>query len=239
MARWFTSPYVNAFEIFKEAQRRVIQAPYWLDRIARVDIRGKTNVNIYQGFPQQGNNEDAYNNPANIRYQATTAGLLTHPEERDFAPWLVELARFTVPVRFAGVVHSFEQVLIVPGLQTSTAWTESSHWGNPFIRDDDINVRWLLRLDRIDRNDPWVNQLNPVRFPGNPWQDMPEVNDLWYPAGSPAAGNIHFLIPENTTLRVFAHVVATDEQISVACRLAGSVQSTMNTNSQTAFKEQW
>lgn len=154
-------------------------------------------------------------------------------------PWMVELARYPVVYGSVGIIKSFEQYVS----QGQSIFSTSSNWGDPFSLGSDIS--WYLRLTKIDRlNDPWISisgaSAVPNYLPGIAYDDLPRTDDIWFPATSCAATNVHLVVPGGYYLRVVIIVAAQQgDPINVACKLAGSVQSETNNEAQMTVRTSW
>src|SRR4030042_3259628 len=106
--------------------------------------------------PNSGEQESAGTTPKSIHFRENTRGLRLHPSESaPFLEWYTELALFSVPTRWVGVVKGFEQFLAIwnPETQCWSAKTSSLNWGNPFASTLGI---WHFRLDKFNnRVPPW------------------------------------------------------------------------------------
>jgi hypothetical protein len=153
--------------------------------------------------------------------------------------WLVELARFPVSYGSVGIIKSFEQYVS----QEGTTWTENSHWGNPY--PSGVSVRWFLRLSPLSKvASPWVNVTGasaiPDYLPGMTYDDFSESRGIWFPAGSPAASNIHLIIPGDRVLRILAIVTATVQTpVTISAKLSGTTQTEMSSDAQTVVRQSW
>ena len=154
------------------------------------------------------------------------------------SPWMVELARYPVPVGSVGVIKSFEQYLS----QDQTVFSTSDQWGNPFPT---VDVRWFLRLSQVHRiGSPWINVSGASAIvdylPGNPYDDLAETNGLWFPAGSSTSANIHLPIPGGQFLRLIAILPsAAGEPVNIFGRLYGSTQLELNDEAQEMLRLSW
>lgn len=159
---------------------------------------------------------------------------LTQPST---AAWMVELARFLVPYGSIGIIKSFEQYVS----QDQTVLSRSMYWGDPFVVS---GLRWYFRLSPDTLNAaPWLNVSGvsaiPDYLPGIPYDDLGNTDDLWFPAGSSASANIHLPIPGGKMLRVICLVAASETASTVACKLAGTIQSETNRDASFVAKTTW
>jgi hypothetical protein len=160
---------------------------------------------------------------------------LTQP---DLNPWLVELCRFEVPTGNLGIIKSIEQYISVD----QTVFTQSQYWGNPFITG--IDLTWFLRLSPVTTpREPWLSisgpTVGPNQLPGIAYSDLPQTDDLWYPAASSSAANVHLPLPGGQILRVFVLVPIVEERKTVACRLTGSIQIEICRDTQVVARVTW
>jgi hypothetical protein len=154
--------------------------------------------------------------------------------------WMVELARYPVSYGSVGVVKSLEQFVS----QGQDIYTLSQHWGDPFVSS--VPITWYLRLSPIGRlGAAWVNYQGASvienYLPGTPYSDLDRTDDIWFPAASCAAANVHLVVPGGSVLRIFAIVEGSQQgdPVSIACKLAGTVQLETNPDAQTALRTQW
>lgn len=152
--------------------------------------------------------------------------------------WMVELARWPVPIGSVGVVKSFEQFVG----EEQSVYTTSNNWGNPYPLT--MNIRWFFRLSPIDSlSEPWIDVTGggavPQYLPGLPYNDLPFTDDLWFPAGSCSSANIHLPVPGGYSLRIVAIVTAPDFDIRIAAKICGSVQSETNKDAQFVLRTSW
>ena len=153
--------------------------------------------------------------------------------------WMVEVARYPVPYGSIGIIKSLEQYVS----QGETIFTVSANWGDPFASE--VPISWHLRLSPISQvGVGWVSfqgaSVDPNYLPGMPYTDMARTDDIWFPAASCASANIHLVIPGAYVLRVFCIVDGSQgEAVSVACRLAGTIQLETNDEAQVALRTTW
>lgn len=157
-------------------------------------------------------------------------------------PWMVEVSRWSVPVGYFGIVKSVEQFLSSPGLQTTVVHSDSSHWGNPFSWLPN-RVKWYFRLSPLSGGvGPWINVTGisalADNLPGLIYTDMSVTDDLWYPAGSSSSANIHLPVPGGYCLRSYA-IVPPVVGTSVALKMSGTIQSEVNSDTQTVARVVW
>jgi hypothetical protein len=155
-------------------------------------------------------------------------------------PWMVELARFSVPTQNIGIIKSFEQFLDLPGTPPAV-YSSLVNWGNPFVLLPN-RIVWYFRLSPNAAGAPWVNvtgiQANADHLPGRPYTDLPQTSDLWYPTSSPASSNIHLPVPGGFTLRAFLLTPAMNG-IRAAVKLSGTVQSELSSEAQMVARASW
>jgi hypothetical protein len=155
------------------------------------------------------------------------------------ANWMVELSRYPVAYGSIGIIKSLEQFVS----QGQSLYSTSVNWGNPFALG--IDLSWYLRLSPYARlNDPWINVsgagVTPDRLPGFAYDDLSRTDDIWFPASSCSTTNVHLVIPGGYYLRVVAIVAANQgDPVSLACKLAGSVQLETNSDAQTTVRTSW
>jgi hypothetical protein len=223
-------------------KRDIVKEPKWRRRIplgwiglAIREIAPSPTV------PNRGNYDHPGTNPLSMRYWEQTRGLIDHPGGTD--PWLVELARHVVPLGHVGVVKSFEQVLDHPAIEGSLYFTASSNWGRPYILPAGVTVRWLWRLDEYNgTSPPWISTLNPAPqdYPGISHWDCPNMEDIWFPAGSPPSQNFHLLTTGGYCLRVLALIETTsDYALSVSAKIRGFDVGQYGLTSQLAIRSLW
>lgn len=153
--------------------------------------------------------------------------------------WMVELARYPVAYGSIGIIKSLEQYVS----QGEELYTVSQHWGNPFVSD--VPIRWYLRLSPISQlGAAWINYqgISVIEnyLPGTPYVDLARTDDIWFPAASCSAANIHLVIPGGYILRVFCMIDGSQgEAVSVACKLAGTVQLETNNEAQITLRTTW
>lgn len=190
--------------------------------------------------------------PATRRYVESDAPReLPTTQSQPTLSWLVELARWTVPFGYFGVVKSYEQYLSVPAVQGGeNVLSASGRWGDPFplgITSAAPILRWYLRLSPIQSalGLAWFEAAGagaiPDRLPGTPYTDLDSTSGLWYPASSPAAHNIHLPVPGGYVLRAFllAGAQAADAPLSAYLRLTGTIQAETNDSAQQVARESW
>lgn len=151
--------------------------------------------------------------------------------------WMVELSRYAVPYGSVGIIKSFEQYV----RQGETILSSSDHWGDPFPLT--LAIRWFLRLSPHHHlSNPWISiegaSAIPDYLPGIAYSDLSQSDDIWFPAASSAAGNVHFVVPGSYVLRLIA-IVESSEEIAIAAKLAGSVQSDTNQEAQNMVRTTW
>lgn len=152
--------------------------------------------------------------------------------------WMVEVARYPVAIGSVGIIKSLEQYVATE----ETVYTMSANWGNPFVLG--LPISWHLRLSPLrDVASPWVSisgaSAVPDRLPGFAYDDLHRTDDIWFPAASCVCGNVHFVIPGSYFLRVVCIVAASQNAVSVACKLAGSIQLETNSEAQYTVRTTW
>jgi len=178
--------------------------------------------------------------PATRRYVQSRHPPVTPSIQPDPAQdWMVELARFPVSYGSIGIVKSLEQYVS----QGQDIYTLSQHWGNPFVSP--VPIAWYLRLSPIGQlRAAWVNYQGASvienYLPGIPYSDLFRTDEIWFPAASCSAANVHLVVPGGYFLRIFAVVDGSQgDSMSVACKLAGTVQLETNLDAQTALRTTW
>jgi hypothetical protein len=178
--------------------------------------------------------------PATRRYSQSRFPPVVPTQQPNAAlDWMAEVARFPVPYGSIGIVKSLEQYV----QQGQSVYSASPNWGNPFALGG-VSIRWYLRLSSIAHlGDPWVSISGaaaiPDRLPGIAYDDLSRTDDIWFPAASCASTNIHLVIPGDYVLRVFCIVGASQDAVSIALRLAGSVQIETNNEAQYTLRTSW
>ena len=153
--------------------------------------------------------------------------------------WMIELSRYPVAYGSIGIIKSLEQYVS----QGQSLYSTSSNWGNPFALG--IDLSWYLRLSPYARlNDPWIDVFGvgatPDLLPGFAYDDLSRTDDIWFPASSCSTTNVHLVIPGGYFLRVVAIVAAHQgDPVSLACKLAGSVQLETNAEAQITVRTSW
>lgn len=186
--------------------------------------------------------QNSWMSPATRRYQNSASPPVTPSLAGAVLPWLVELARFMVDDNHVGFVKSFEQYLAVSG-PPAVNYTNAASWGNPFSVLPN-HVQWFLRLSPSTSmtTAAWLDVTGIAatadNLPGRPYTDLPQTSDIWYPANSPSAQNVHLTVPGGHCLRAFLLAPAI-AGIRAAVKLAGSVQSELNKEAQQAAKVGW
>jgi hypothetical protein len=177
--------------------------------------------------------------PATRRYsQSRFPPSVPSTQPNSALDWLVEVARYPVPYGSIGIVKSLEQYVS----QGQSVYSASASWGDPFAMGSPI--RWYLRLSKISHlGDPWLSVSGasaiPDRLPGIAYDDLSRTDDIWFPAASCAGANIHLVIPGDYVLRAFCLVGASQDAVSVALKLAGSVQIETNNEAQYTLRTSW
>lgn len=153
--------------------------------------------------------------------------------------WMVEVARYPVTYGSIGIVKSLEQYVS----KGENIYTVSQHWGNPFVSD--VPITWYLRLSPMSQiGTPWVSfqgiSAVPNYLPGTPYTDLSRTEDIWFPAASCSACNIHLVVPGSYFLRVICIIDSSQgDPVSVACKLSGTVQLETNNEAQIALRTTW
>lgn len=161
---------------------------------------------------------------------------ITHPDPA--LDWMVELSRWPVPFGSVGILKSFEQYVA----QGETVVSASQNWGDPYFLG--TNIRWTFRLSQIHLiGNAWINATGGSAIadylPGIPYTDFPYTDDLWFPAGSSASANIHFPVPGGFFLRVICLVDAPGTAVTLAGKLAGTVQTELSADAQFTLRTSW
>lgn len=155
----------------------------------------------------------------------------THPDVTEH--WAIELGRLFVPHGSIGFMENLEQVLFdVDGNHFPTS---SEYWGSPYSQFPDVSgCRWYLMIEHFDQFDGQrvnfqsATPIDPLRsLPGAPYAEKWEIDGIWYPALSPSARGMKWLIPQNRVLRFFMITPPTTLYRWVAGgRLSACTQST-------------
>jgi hypothetical protein len=184
--------------------------------------------------------QNSWVSPTTRRYQQSENPPTSPITNTINAPWLVELARWTVPDGYVGIIKSFEQWLSLPGIQTPTIYSSLTNWGNPFVMLPN-RVDWYFRLSPTNR-DNWMDVTGlsaiPEYLPGMPYTDLPHTSDLWFPATSPSSANLHLPVPGGFTLRVFL-ITPAIQYLSAAAKLQGTVQNELSSEAQHVVRVTW
>lgn len=179
--------------------------------------------------------------PETRRYLTSVSPVVTPSVLSVSSPWLVELARFSVPENQFGIVKSFEQFLSLPG-NPPTLYSGIQAWGNPFSMGAN-HVSWCFRLSPLADTQTTFSNITGLgaivdHLPGRPYTDLPQTDDIWYPAGSPASANVHLPVPGGFCLRVFLLTPAI-AGLNAAAKLAGTIQSELSSESQKVARVVW
>lgn len=141
-----------------------------------------------------------------LRWQENSLDWVTHDPVADY--FMVEVARFSVPSGHVGYIEQLEQV--VTDVDGNFFPTNQEYWGSPeFTFPDADNIQWFLKLDFFAGTQPPRIQLNntaPIpasSIPGYPYNDLPIINELWYPAH--CNRRIKLIVPGNRMLRLYAY----------------------------------
>ena len=202
----------------------VVKEPGWRSRLNTAFIRcAFAQPLVRSEIPRKLLFEKPEMNPATQRYWEHTYGLQTSPAGTD--PWLVELARVTIPQAAVGIVKSFEQFVYHPDIAEPVYYSESGNWGNPHILPAaTVTIRWIFRLERDEAPEPAqlvYSGPNP-ELPGVPHYEQPDMTELWFPAASPPSQNFHLTIGGRYRFRVFALLEWTAEySIGVSAKIRG------------------
>lgn len=224
--------------------KSVMREPRWHSRLNDAFLNWAMRVKAPDSdvIPGQAHYERSSDNPLTQNYFESTIGLVTHPGGID--PWLVELARLTVPASKVAVVKSFEQVFIHSDVEGDTVFSASNLWGNPFSVSsvaaiDDIE--WLWRIEKTEGAvAPFVNLTNPVQVPGIPHPEIASMHDLWFPAASSPSQNIHITIGGGMTLRLFSLVrLNAAYDIQIAAKVRGFHVSEFDAMTKLAIRSIW
>lgn len=177
---------------------------------------------------QNPNSFELWEHSKSQRWQENILDPVIHTTTTDW--FAVELARFVVPKGQIGFVRYIEQV--VNDSAGSYYPTNNAYWGSPnFVLSDVDNLRWYLKLD-------YFNGALPARFtlsstvpftsqslPGMPYDDLHEINGIWYPAH--LNKELKLIVPGNRMLRLFFFSPPTTQyQWQVEGKLSGYTQST-------------
>lgn len=177
---------------------------------------------------QNPNTFEVWQHSQSQRWQENALDTALHTTTTEY--FAVELARFTVPKGQVGFVRHLEQV--VNDATGSYYPSNVSYWGSPhFVLPDVDNLRWYLKLDYFDGTLPARFTLStPTPFtsqslPGMPYNDLHEIDALWYPAHHKKA--LKLIIPGNRMLRLYVFTPPTTTyQWQFRGKLTGVTQST-------------
>lgn len=223
-------------------QNNAIKEPSWHRRLNNRFLTWVMTqpIPVLPELPNKRAYQTPEQNPLTQRYWENTRGLLEAPTGT--VPWLVELARISIPDESVAIVKGFEQFIDVEGESPLTA---SADWGNPFILTQyGITVEWYFRLERNDGGEPaWINISSPtprVYLPGEPHFDVHVYQDVWFPAGSPPSQNFHMTIGGRYRLRVLALVARTEQyDLKIAAKIRGFDLSNFDPNTLFAIRANW
>lgn len=178
--------------------------------------------------------------PATRRYvQSRFPPITPSVQPNPAQDWMIELSRYPVTYGSIGIIKSLEQYVS----QGQSLYSTSTNWGNPFALG--IPISWYLRLSPYARlNDAWVNisgaGASANLLPGFAYDDLSRTDDIWFPAASCSTTNVHLVVPGGYYLRVVVIVGANQgDAVSVACKLAGSVQLETNNEAQLTVRTSW
>lgn len=185
--------------------------------------------------------QSAWQLPATRRYVQSRHPPIVPSVQADATQnWMVELARYPVSYSSIGIIKSLEQYVS----RGEEIYTLSQHWGNPFVSA--VPITWFLRLSPIQYlGAAWVNYQGAAvvenYLPGEPYVDLSRSDDIWFPAASCSAANVHLVVPGGYFLRVFCIVDGAQQvdPVSVACKVAGTVQLETNPEAQNALRTTW
>lgn len=193
--------------------------------------------------------ERSWQLPQTKRFQASrkpAVGPILHPTTTaPYPPWLVELARYTVAPGSIGIIKSFEQFLAGKDEQETIIYTCMCAQGNPYPDGLTDYGSWHFRLSNISQTRrPWVNLASPLigleSIPGTPYTDLPQEDEIWWPAHSASSQNIHLPIPGGYLLRVFFFTPAqATVRLSAACKLKGTNQVEYGNEAQLSARALW
>lgn len=197
--------------------------------------------------PPSKENSDPYTpwlmDSRTLRYQATSRGLVPHPSNDNWEQWIVELARFAVPERMFGVAKTFDQFIARSSVEVTDLPTINANWGIPFLgfgTTDFGAIRWHFRLSEYyGAEHPWINAINTTSLPGQPHPDMAFTDDIWFPAHSPNANNIHLPVPGKHVLRVFLQLPAQTVRPYAGARLSGWTSTYLSPENRHAVRTYW
>jgi hypothetical protein len=224
--------------------KNVLREPSWRERLNNAFLSWAMSVQppASDVIPEQGKYERAADNPLTQNYFESAPVVMTHPG--GVGDWLAEVARVIVPKSRVGVVKGFEQFLVHDDIAGDTVFSRADSWGNPFLASDIAavdSVRWLWRIEPTTGAVPaMISQVNPPMIPGIPHPNVPEMTDLWFPATSAAAQNIHVTIGGGNTLRVFALITLNAEYaLRVAAKVKGFTISQYDPMTKIAIRSIW
>lgn len=217
----------------------ILPEPRWKARLNNAFIRWAFSQPVPRGFYSINKDENPEQNPKTQRYWEHTFGLMEAPSGT--TPWVIELARISIPDSFVGVCKGFEQFVDVEG---ESPVTTSDDWGNPFILPDEIRITWYFRLERCDTGEPPqinASSVSPmILLPGEPHFDVSEMRDLWFPAASPPSQSFHMTVGGRYRLRILA-IVERDEEydIGIAAKIRGFRISSFGIFSNQSIRSIW
>lgn len=168
--------------------------------------------------PKPAKDENIFQDESTAHYFHHHFDPWEHPHDGD--DYLVELARFRVPLRASGVVRRL--------MQWVSGYRELVSWGDPLTGNAVIDsIQWYLRLT------PYTGQqdaryIDPTTFlPGSPYPDLHEFHYLWFLPDS-FSSDLNLVVPTGHVLRLFARCPDPGEleTYSVMGRFAGYIQST-------------
>jgi hypothetical protein len=207
------------------------------------------------GVPNTADFGHAGASPKSLHFRGQSRGRKVHNGTAGvssaFAAWNVELARFEVPRGHVGVVKGFEQYLAQqsteqPGIP-AYIYTQNSRWGVPgpwltgvggTITDDGT---WYFRLrNKGRRSPPWFESYGQLfALPDLPYTDFPKEEGIWWPAGSAASQNTHWLIPEGYMLRVIYVAPEQNALLEVAAKVKGFIQTNKSVEMAHNLRTNW
>lgn len=205
-------------------RKNVVKEPEWRARLNTSFLRFVSSQSLVRSeIPKKRLFEKPEVNPLTQHYWEHTFSVQDSPAGTD--PWLIELARLNVPEAYTAVCKSFEQFVARTG-ESAIVYSLNEYWGNPHGLPDSVNIRWLFRLERGDTPEPaQINYSglapNP-RIPGEPHFELPEMEEIWFPAASPVSQNFHMTIGGRYRFRVLALVERTsDVDLQISAKIRG------------------
>ena len=198
----------------------VVKEPSWRSRCNNAFVDWATSqIPPNESVKYQKGYEVSDQNPLTQRYFENTRGRVTYYDEAPSVAYYFEVAKKAVPPGFVGVVKSFQQYFAHVEIATTTVYSESDFWGDPFAIERDLGwiPRWHFRIENYDGSEPaWITA--PVVgtvLPGIAHSDLAFSDGLGFPWVSPGAENIHLLIPGGKRLRVIVEVPALESDLNI------------------------